>query len=238
MNAFKRAVLGATAALPMLLAPTQAGDAEGRYAVKGIGLMPCQNFLQSLQQQSGEAAFVMSWFSGYLSAANMTVDGTYDLVSWQDEAVLANALASVCSQMPEQPVAAAAARIIPGLAQERIQSAEQLEPITVGERRTAMYPSVIRRMQQALKDSGQSITVDGDFGPGSQNALKAFQTARGIEATGFPDPMTMVALFTGQTPPAGGQAPARANPAPAPARQQAPTIDMAPVPNPFSGGGN
>ncbi|MEE4211767.1 MAG: peptidoglycan-binding domain-containing protein [Parvularcula sp.] len=236
INRWKRAALGA-AALPLAFAAAEAGDAEGRYAVKGAGLVPCNVFLQAVQQQSPEAALVMSWFSGYISAANMAIDGTYDLVSWQDDAILANALASACSQMPDQPIAAAVSRLVPSFAQERLTSAEQLKQITVGERRTVMYPSVIRRMQQRLKDSGQQITVDGDFGPGSQNALKAFQTANGIEATGFPDPRTLVALFAGSGARPAQPAPARPAPAQAQPQPQAlPKIDMQPVPDPFGGG--
>jgi hypothetical protein len=238
MKRILSAALGTAGLLSASLGSAAAGDAEGRYAVKGIGLVPCQTFLQSMQQQSNEAALVMTWMSGFLSAANMAIDGTYDFVSWHDDAVLANALGSICTQMPDQPVAMAANQVLRGLAQERIQSAEQMKPITVGERRTAMYPSVIRRMQQTLKDNGQQVTVDGDFGPGSQRALKAFQTANGIEATGFPDPFTLVAIFAGQTPPPGArQQPASAAPAPVPqATPQLPEIDMEPVRDPFGGG--
>lgn len=219
-------VLGALALAP--LGAAHAGDADGRYAPKGAGLLPCSAFVEMAQQNAPQAAAVVSWLDGYITGLNMTLDNTYDLVTWQD-GVLPNVLASTCSQMPDQPIAVAASQIVQFLGASRLQKAEQPEAITVGERRRVLYPSVVRTMQQALKDNGQTITVDGDFGPGTQNALKAFQTSKGIEATGFPDPRTLVALFVGAGP-AGGQAPAPAQPRPQgqpPAQQP---LDLSPVP--------
>jgi hypothetical protein len=233
MFGFKKSILAAVAIIPMAVGLAHAGDQEGRYAVKGIGLLPCQGFLQAAEGQGPEAGLVMTWLSGYMSAANMLIDGTYDLQSWQDDNVLANALAATCSQMPEQPVAVAATQIIRGLGGERVTKAERLREIKVDGQQTALYPTVIRRVQQRLKDGGQAVTVDGDFGPGSQNALKAFQTQVGLPATGFPDSRTMIALFSGQVPPTGrgpapgGQPAARQTPPPMP------KIDMEPVSGPF-----
>ncbi|MCQ8185315.1 peptidoglycan-binding domain-containing protein [Parvularcula maris] len=232
MPSLKKTVLAAAALLPML-GTAHAGDPDGRYAVKGIGLLPCGAFLQSAEQGSQEAPLVMTWLSGYLSAANMFMDGAYDLVSWQDDQVLANALAATCNQMPQQPVAVAATQLIRGLGGERVTKAEQMRPIKVAGQETAMYPTVIRRLQQRLKDSGQAITVDGDFGPGSQKALAAYQTQMGLPATGFPDTRTMIAVFAGQVPPAGpGQRQAQAPGRPA-AQAPMPKIDMEPVSSPF-----
>jgi hypothetical protein len=232
MPSLKKTVLAAAATLPML-SSAQAGDPEGRYAVKGIGLIPCGAFLQSAEQGGQEAPLVMTWLSGYLSAANMFVDGAYDLVSWQDDQVLANALAATCSQIPQQPVAVAATQLIRGLGGERVTKAEQMKPIKVGGQETAMYPTVIRRLQQRLKDSGEAITVDGDFGPGSQKALASYQTKMGLPATGFPDSRTMIAVFAGQAPSAGpNQRQAQGTGRPAPTPQVQP-LDMEPVASPF-----
>lgn len=220
-------LLAASAMSAATISGASAGDAEGRYAVKGIGLLPCQNFVQAAQGNGPEGALVMSWLSGYLSAANMLLDGTYDLVSWQGDAILANALVQTCSQMPQQPVAVAATQVMRGLTPERITTAQQPEQISVGEQRMVLYPSVVRKLQQALKDAGQNVTVDGDFGPGTQNAIRAYQTALGIEATGFPDPRTMITLFTQQ---AQAQQAAAQRPQPQPQpRPQPQPLDMEPV---------
>ncbi|NRA30558.1 MAG: peptidoglycan-binding protein [Parvularculaceae bacterium] len=183
------------AASAMVGSSASAGDTEGRYAVKGVGLMPCKMFIEQVQQGSPQAAAVVSWLDGYVSGANMLIDDTYDLVSWQD-GVLPNILASTCAQAPDQPVAVMAGEIVKLLGPQRVVSAERPETITVGEAKRLMYPSVVKAMQQKLKDNGIAVGVDGDFGPGTQRAISGFQTANNLPSTGFPDPRTMVALFT------------------------------------------
>src|SRR4051812_32012578 len=54
--------------------------------------------------------------------------------------------------------------------------------------------------QQHLRGAGQSLTVDGDFGSGTQTAVKSFQAANGLPVTGTIDTATWQALL--QHPPA------------------------------------
>jgi hypothetical protein len=49
--------------------------------------------------------------------------------------------------------------------------------------------------QQHLKGAGQTLTVDGDFGSGTENAVKSFQTGAGLPATGKVDTATWQALL-------------------------------------------
>lgn len=232
MTTLKRILAATAAALPLLAGAAQAGDAEGRFAVKGIGLMPCQAFLQAAQGQAPEAALAISWFTGFLSGANMFLDQTYDVVSWQEQ-ILPNALVSTCSAMPNEPIANAATQVLQGLMVQRIQTAQQPETIVVGEQRMLLYPEVTSRLQRALIANGVQVTVDGDFGPGTQTALRTFQTQAGIPATGFPDPRTMLTLFQ----PAGPAQQAPRQPQPQPQPRPIEPLDMDPV-RPALGGGN
>ncbi len=53
----------------------------------------------------------------------------------------------------------------------------------------------IREMQQALKDKGHDVgAVDGKWGPKTQNALKEYQQAQGMTASGEPDSQTLSSL--------------------------------------------
>ncbi|MEO1043443.1 MAG: peptidoglycan-binding protein [Pseudomonadota bacterium] len=235
MNKRLKLSLAAAAAVAtsVMALEASAGDANGDFAPKGIGMMPCSQFVQAAEEGRVEAAIAMSWFAGYLSAANMMLPETYDLVTWQ-EGILPSIVVSICQQAPEQPIAVAGPELINAFGPSRLQTAERPAQISVGEQTRLLYPSTVRLLQQALQRAGQSVSVDGDFGPGTQTAISAFQTAVGIPASGFPDEPTMVALFSGPPP---GQRPAQpAQPAPAATPPALlPPIDMEPIQSPLSG---
>jgi peptidoglycan L-alanyl-D-glutamate endopeptidase CwlK len=53
----------------------------------------------------------------------------------------------------------------------------------------------VRTIQQKLLELGFSLgSIDGSYGPMTQNAVAAFQQAQGFDATGFVDEQTMHAL--------------------------------------------
>lgn len=54
----------------------------------------------------------------------------------------------------------------------------------------------VRVLQQRLSDLGYLTgAIDGDFGPGTEKAISAFQAAVGLEATGIADHETQKALY-------------------------------------------
>ncbi|MGC4121194.1 MAG: peptidoglycan-binding domain-containing protein [Myxococcales bacterium] len=67
--------------------------------------------------------------------------------------------------------------------------------------RRGMSGESVRALQQLLKDSGQSLAVDGAFGPQTDAAVRAFQRQNGLTVDGVVGPKTLGAL-RGETPPA------------------------------------
>jgi hypothetical protein len=59
---------------------------------------------------------------------------------------------------------------------------------------------LVRWAQEHLVSAGQPVTVDGAFGSGTQTAVKNFQTAKGLPATGEIDTATWRALVDGYDP--------------------------------------
>lgn len=58
--------------------------------------------------------------------------------------------------------------------------------------------NAVRAVQDQLKNAyGYNLTLDGDFGPGTLNAVKSFQSSRGLGADGVVGQNTWHALVTG-----------------------------------------
>lgn len=54
--------------------------------------------------------------------------------------------------------------------------------------------AAVTRLQQQLRAKGYNIAADGDFGPKTLNAVKAFQRAKGLAVDGVVGPKTWAAL--------------------------------------------
>lgn len=50
--------------------------------------------------------------------------------------------------------------------------------------------AAVKKLQENLKKIGLDLSVDGSFGPGTEKALKAFQSANGLNADGYYGPAT------------------------------------------------
>lgn len=53
----------------------------------------------------------------------------------------------------------------------------------------------VRLVQQRLKERGWSISVDGDFGPGTEKVIKSFQREKGLKSDGIVGPVTWRSLW-------------------------------------------
>ena len=62
----------------------------------------------------------------------------------------------------------------------------------------------VRQLQRVLGKAGHETAVDGDFGPSTKRAVKAFQAAKGLTADGIVGPATWKALGVKAQASAGG----------------------------------
>jgi len=183
------------AAVLSLLSTAAAETASGRYAVKGIGLMSCEDFTSEMARQTPQAKEVLAWLAGYLTATNASEDETFDIVSWQSEGMIAQALETRCLANAKEPVAQAIEAMVATMRPDRITDEDRLVTIRVGSRERFLYSSVIRRAQLMLNKRKAGLTVNGTFDDETRRALRDFQRDAELADTGFPDSITLFRLF-------------------------------------------
>jgi peptidoglycan hydrolase-like protein with peptidoglycan-binding domain len=66
--------------------------------------------------------------------------------------------------------------------------ADPIEPWPLVKRGKKVFP--VRTLQQLLRARNHPVAVDGDFGPQTEAAVKAFQQSRGLTADGIVGPQT------------------------------------------------
>src|SRR4051812_13634853 len=84
------------------------------------------------------------------------------------------------------------------------------------------HGSAVKKLQRLLVRDGYTVTVDGQYGPGTRKAVRAFQRSAGLRVTGTTDDVTLTALRN-QT--GGAQAPAPGTTPPPAGQTPAPTAD-------------
>lgn len=193
-----RMALAALAALALIQAVSaaRAADPEGVFAVEGIATEPCTAFVAEREAKSQKYYMFGGWVDGYITAINQFNVDTYDITTWETTDLLMALIDRHCRANPDNQFIGVAAAMVKKLNPDRLTKQSPVIDITVGEHTGKMYQEVLRRVQQALIDQGFSTgAADGQFGPQTQEALAAFQTARQFEATGFPDQITLLALL-------------------------------------------
>jgi len=194
----RRLALAAAGAAAGLLPITAfAADQEGNFAVKGAGVASCENYSQARQEKSNLYFRFGGWMEGYLTAINEHREQTYDVAPWETTELLAALVDQHCQQNPDQNFASVIRAMTGALFDDRLLNRSELREVTVGGNTVRMYEATIRRIQEELAVEGfYDGPVDGDYGPGTQSAMQAFQESIGApEPTGFPDQVSLLRLF-------------------------------------------
>ena len=71
--------------------------------------------------------------------------------------------------------------------------ADPIQPFPLVRRGDKVFP--VRPLQQLLRARNHPVAVDGNFGPNTESAVKAFQQSRSLTADGIVGPQTWVKLI-------------------------------------------
>lgn len=174
-----------------------AADADGEFAVFGPGVRSCAEFRGLVDSNARDALLYIGWFQGYISRANLTKEGTYSVLPVVDANAAATLLYRVCANNPSVTVERASDSLIQLLAPLSVAERSEIVKITEGERTLEIWQATLIRLQEELAALGHyKGEADGVYGPGTREAMRAFQKERGLEESGIPDIETLAAFLT------------------------------------------
>ena len=207
MTSGLRARAGAARALTLALlvsvvpGAVPAADSDGKFAMKGAGLLPCRVYLSERERRSNVYYMIGGWVEGYVSAHNRHSEQTFDILSFESLELMLEIAERQCRENPDARLHEVLHAIIRQVERDRLESESPRVQIGTGERRTALYRETIRRVQERLRELGRfGEDADGRFTPQTRDALAAYQEDIGFEPTGFPDQATLWRLLRGPDP--------------------------------------
>lgn len=171
-------------------------DVGGQFAVRGGGLVTCEQYLKAVEGKSIDWAMLGGWIDGYLSATNQHLPETFDVAPWQTTEVLISLIKNNCEQEPKRPFFTVVAAMANGLREHRLTQPSTRATVRAGDKAMSIYETTLGQVQAALAKKGlYQGAADGHWSDATQAALTAFQKQQGFEASGLPDQRTLWALI-------------------------------------------
>ncbi len=184
-----------------------AADEQGRYGVRGAGLVSCDVYEREREARSSVYHVIGGWIDGYITGSNQHAIATYDVTSFESTEMLAAVISENCKQHPKATVFAVLRSLIDQASQDRLKQSSEKIPVRDGDRTVLLYERLVERVQRRLAAAEfYQGDIDGTFNPATRDALKLFQQSRQLEPTGFPDQVTLWRLLKSDaesTPPKG-----------------------------------
>lgn len=178
-----------------------AADADGKYAVRGVGASKCSQMILAIDskdeavRKEGVLLYTI-WLNGYLSYVNRVEKETYDIVPLVDGSHLLAVIVGQCRNNPDFMFEGVTAQVVGALSKAKISSESPLVNITVGDQKGSFRKATLIAIQEKLIALGHlKARANGDFGPTSQQALRQFQKTEKLKETGFPDTDTLMRVL-------------------------------------------
>ncbi len=191
----------ASVILVLVSAGSGAADKDGRFAIRGPGLLTCAEYVQARAARSPLYHQFGGWLDGYLTGVNQHRAATYDITTFETTELLALVIDNHCSSHPQDHVFTVMNSIVALLDEARLRQGSPSVEVTVGPRSARLYAEAVRRAQAELaRLKLYGGAQDGNFTAATEQALAAFQRAQSLEPTGFPDQTTLWRLLRREAP--------------------------------------
>lgn len=190
--------LAAAIVLPVLFgaAGAEAADANGNFALRGIGAQSCQAMIEQIQKDQNIVPVATTWLLGYATAINRVSPETYDVSPVVDSTALLRMVIGVCQKFPESRFETVVADVLKALSTARVKTDSPIIEAKAGDVTVQIRQETLQAVQQALVQRNYlRATPDGIFGPRTEAALRAFQKDQQLPETGVPDAATVVRIL-------------------------------------------
>jgi len=194
----KMLVRAAIAASALALAPhLHAADNDGKFSIRGAGLLKCSAYVAAREERSDLYYLVGGWLDGYITARNQFLGDTFDATTYESSELLLLVMENHCRSHPEDGMFAVVNTLLGRIHPDRMRSSAPMVTVEAGERRISLYQQTVNRVRRALIEQGLlDGPPAGGFDQSARAALAAFQKQAGFEPTGFPDQATLWRLLS------------------------------------------
>ncbi len=174
--------------------PLMSADADGNYARRGVGRQDCKAYVAAAA--SGNRNSVLQGYLGYIegfyTGMNLYEKDTYDVLPFAHAPIIGIIMDRYCKKNPDENFVLALRKVAMGLRGRRLEKSSPMVQATAEGQTIFIYREMMVRLQQKLANDGYySGTIDGGYGPATQEAIGMFQLTEGLNATGLPDPATV-----------------------------------------------
>ena len=175
---------------------THAADPANQFSVKGVGTLDCRKFLEAGEQQGENFLLFAGYLGGYLTAWNQLSTDTFDIQPWQTTETLLGMLDNYCRKHPDTNFAVATTRLVQVLEPDKLTLGSKLVEIPGDQGKLSIYAETLRRIQHKLQALDlHKGAINGRFDAPTREALKKFQQANELPASGLPDQRTLYRLL-------------------------------------------
>ncbi|MEK9662703.1 MAG: peptidoglycan-binding protein, partial [Alphaproteobacteria bacterium] len=148
------------------------------------------------EKQSPAYALFVGWLEGYVTHFNKVTTDTTDVFAWQTTELATFLLNNYCKANPKTRFDVAVETMVKSLYPTRLRNVSEVVDVPGSQPPLQVYKDVVRRIQQTLTERGfYKGSIDGDYGPATVKAMKAFQVSEKRDPTGLPDQVSLLLLF-------------------------------------------
>ena len=175
---------------------TYGADRGGQFAIKGAGLLTCEQFVKARSERGEVYMLFGGWLEGYMTGVNQYSPDTYDISSWESTDLLASIIGEHCEKNRDHRFFQVVNSILGLLKQHRLTDSSSKVFVKSGNDVAWVYRDTLRRIQTVLKDKGHYRgAANGELNAETQQALEAYQRQKGLQVTGMPDQLTLWSLL-------------------------------------------